>query len=108
MHHDDWRRRHPEFQTPRLVRNMALRDQLRVVAEARGTSVAAIALAWVLCWPQVTGTIVGASTAGQVDGWLPAASLSLTSAELDSITRAIHETGAGSGPMRPQASTTST
>lgn len=108
LHPDDWRRRHPDYQPPRLERNLALRDRLRDLATARGTNVAAIAVAWVLSWPQVTGAIVGASTAGQVDEWLPAASLTLTSAELDAIASAIGQTGAGSGPARPQASTTRT
>ena len=108
LHPDDWRRKHPEYQSPRLERNLALRDRLRDLAAARGTSVAAIALAWVLSWPQVTGAIVGASTASQVDGWLPAATLTLTSAELNLVASAIAETGAGSGPVRPQASTTRT
>ena len=103
LHKDDWRRRHPEYQQPRLDRNLALRDRLRDIASGRGTSVAAVALAWVIAWPQVTGAIVGASTARQVDGWLPAARLKLTDAELDSIARSIHETGAGSGPVRPQS-----
>ncbi len=109
MHPHDWRRRHPEFQSPRLERNLALRDRLRDVAAAHGTSVAAIALAWVLAWPQVTGAIVGASTPAQVDGWLPASGVELTGEDLDLIAAAIRESGAGSGPGRPaQASTTST
>ena len=108
LHPDDWRRRHPEYQSPRLERNLALRDRLRDLAEARGTSVAAIALSWVLSWPQVTGAIVGASTASQVDGWLPAATMTLTGPELNLIADAIAQTGAGSGPVLPQASTTRT
>ena len=61
-------------------------------------------------WPQVTGAIVGASTQRQVDGWLPAADLSLTGSDLDVIATAIEESGAGRGPARPphQVRTTST
>ncbi len=101
LHPDDWRRRHPEFQSPRLERNLKVRDALRVVAEAHGTTVAAVAVAWVLSWPQVTGAIVGASTPAQVDGWLPASQTTLGESELDLIADAIEESGAGSGPPRP-------
>jgi aryl-alcohol dehydrogenase-like predicted oxidoreductase len=109
MHPDDWRRRHPEFQSPRVERNLALRDRLSEVARARSTTTAAIALAWVLSWPEVTGAIAGASRPGQVDGWIHGRSISLTGAELDLIADAIRDSGAGSGPVRPpQERTTST
>lgn len=109
MHPDDWRRRHPEFQSPRVERNLALRDRLSDVARARRTTIAAIALAWVLAWPEVTGAIAGASTPGQVEDWIHGGSITLTDAELDLIADAIRDSGAGSGPVRPpQESTTRT
>ena len=43
---DDWRRRSLEFQEPRLSRNLALRDALRPIAQRRGTTVSAAAVAW--------------------------------------------------------------
>ena len=98
---DDWRRRHPEFQSPRLERNLALRDALRRIAEAKSTTVGAIAVAWTLSWPQVTGAIVGASRADQVDGWIDGASIDLSKQLLDDIAVAIAKSGAGSGPTRP-------
>src|SRR5688500_16178136 len=57
---DDWRRRAPEFQPPRLERNVALRDALRPIAARHGATVSAVAVAWTLAWPGVTGAIVGA------------------------------------------------
>ena len=108
LHPEDWRRRHPEYQQPRLRRNVDLRNRLRAVATTRAVTVAAVAPSWVLAWPQVTGAIVGASTRGQVDGWLPAMDLTLSDEELDAIADAVRESGAGSGPPRPQASTTRT
>lgn len=104
LHPHDWRRRHPEFQPPRLERNLQLRDALRDIARAHETTVAAIAVAWVLSWPQVTGAIVGASRSDQVDGWLPAANITLDENELDTIAKTIAESGAGSGPARPPGS----
>ena len=95
---DDWRRVSPQYQPPRLARNLALRDELRPIAERHGVSVAAVAVAWTLAWPGVTGAIVGARNPKQVDGWLPAASLTLDAADLSSIASAIAQTGAGSGP----------
>jgi len=98
---EDWRRNHPEFQPPRLQRNLALRDALRPMAKTKSTTVGAIAVAWTLSWPQVTGAIVGASTAEQVDGWIDGASIELSEQDLDEIAAAIETTGAGSGPSRP-------
>ncbi|MGC8626877.1 MAG: aldo/keto reductase [Acidimicrobiales bacterium] len=98
---DDWRRRDPEFQGERAQRNLALADALAPVAERHGTTRAAVAIAWALAWPGVTGAIVGARSASQVDGWLPAATLELTEADLDEIAEAIEATGAGYGPSRP-------
>jgi aryl-alcohol dehydrogenase-like predicted oxidoreductase len=97
---DDWRRRSPEFQSPALERNLALRDALRPIAARHGSSVSAVAIAWVLAWPGVTGAIVGARSPRQVEGWLPAAALALTPQDLDEIAAAIQTSGAGIGPTR--------
>ena len=98
---DDWRRRSPEFQPPRLARNLALRDALRPVARRHGATVSAVAVAWTLAWPGVSGAIVGARSARQVEGWIGAAALQLTAADLDEIAVAVERTGAGAGPTRP-------
>src|SRR5881628_2503860 len=101
---DDWRRRGPQFQGPNLSRNLALRDALKPIARRYGTTVSAVAVAWTLAWPRVTGAIVGARTPAQVDGWVRAATLDLTATDLDEIARAITRTCAGSGPVRPVGS----
>ena len=98
---DDWRRRSPDFQEPRLSRNVALRDALRPVAERHEATVSAVAVAWTTHWPGVTGAIVGARSPEQVDGWVGAAALELTPADLAEIAAAVEHTGAGSGPVRP-------
>jgi aryl-alcohol dehydrogenase-like predicted oxidoreductase len=95
---DDWRRRGLEFKSPNLERNLLLRDALKPIAAKHQTTVGAVAIAWVLTWPGITGAIVGARSAEQVNGWLPAASLVLDSQDLDDITRAIEQSGAGTGP----------
>jgi aryl-alcohol dehydrogenase-like predicted oxidoreductase len=96
---NDWRRRAPEFQQPSLGRNLALRDALRRIGQRHDTSVSALAVAWVLTWPGVTGAIVGARTPAQVDGWINAASITLAPEDLDEIAAATRQTGAGWGPL---------
>jgi len=98
---DDWRRRAPHFQEPNLSRNLALRDALAPIASHRGVNVGAVAVAWTLAWPGVTGAIVGARSPDQVDGWITAAGLELDPGELALIAGALERTGAGSGPLRP-------
>jgi aryl-alcohol dehydrogenase-like predicted oxidoreductase len=99
---DDWRRRSPDFRPPKLGRNLALRDALRPIARQHGTTVSAVAVGWTLAWPGVTGAIVGARSPDQVDGWIAAATLELTLADLDQIAKAIGQTGAGTGPALPR------
>lgn len=98
---DDWRRNAAEFQEPNLGRNLALRDALRPIAERHACSVSSVAVAWTLCWPGVTGAIVGARTPEQVDGWIQAATLQLTPEDREEIASAISRTQAGSGPLQP-------
>jgi aryl-alcohol dehydrogenase-like predicted oxidoreductase len=98
---DDWRLGSANFQTPKLERNLALRDALIPIARRHNTTVSSIAIAWTLVWPGVTGAIVGARSAEQVDGWIGAATLALTAQDLDEIALAIERTGAGAGPTRP-------
>jgi len=99
----DWRSRNAEFTGDRLQRNLAFADALRPVAARHDTSVASVAVAWTLCWPGVTGAIVGARTPAQVDGWLDAASLELSDSDLHEIAAALDRTGAGDGPPLPRA-----
>ncbi len=107
MASDDWRRRGPEFQEPKLGRNLALRDALRPIAARHGVSVSSVAIAWTLSWPGLSGAIVGARTPAQVDGWIQAATLQLTPDDLAEIASAIARTQAGSGPSQPPKSVAS-
>src|SRR5579871_800562 len=102
MADDDWRRRSAEFNPPNVNRNIALRDALKPIAQRHGTSVSSVAIAWVLSWPGVTSAIVGARSPEQVDGWVDAANLELSPADLEEIKRAIESSGAGTGPSIPE------
>jgi aryl-alcohol dehydrogenase-like predicted oxidoreductase len=97
----DWRRKSREFLPPNVARNVALRDALRPIAARHQATVSALAVAWTLAWPGVTGAIVGARSPEQVDGWVGAAALALTTADLDEIAATLDRTGAGRGPTRP-------
>jgi aryl-alcohol dehydrogenase-like predicted oxidoreductase len=99
---DDWRSRSADFTGNGLVRNLAVANAIQPIAARHGTSVASVAVAWTLAWPAVTAAIVGARSPAQVDGWLDAATLSLTPEDLQEIAAAIAAAGAGSGPSHPQ------
>ena len=98
---DDWRKKSALFTGDQLKANLALAEALKPVAERHGVSQAAVAIAWVLAFTGLTGAIVGARHPDQIDGWIAAASLTLTEQDLDEIAAAIERTGAGSGPVRP-------
>jgi aryl-alcohol dehydrogenase-like predicted oxidoreductase len=100
----DWRRWHIDFThfaPPALQANLALRDRLRPIAARHDATVAAVAVAWVLSWPGVTGAIVGPRSPDQVDGWIGAADFALTGDDLDEIEVALVDLGVGAGPTRP-------
>ncbi len=98
---NDWRRKSAQYQSPQVEKNLALRDALAPVARRHGATIASVAVAWTLAWPGVSGAIVGARSPEQIDGWIGAANLALTSADLEEIAAAIERTGAGSGPLKP-------
>ena len=64
---DDWRSKNSEFQEPKLSENLTIAQQVKVVADRRGVSAGAVAAAWTLHNPAVTGAIIGARNARQVD-----------------------------------------
>jgi aryl-alcohol dehydrogenase-like predicted oxidoreductase len=96
----DWRSRSADFTGEGLTRNLALAQALRPVADRHGAGVGAVAVAWALSFPGVRA-IVGARSPGQVDGWLPAATLALDDKDLGEIAAAISASGAGTGPVHP-------
>jgi aryl-alcohol dehydrogenase-like predicted oxidoreductase len=101
---DDWRRNAPPFQEPKLSQNLALVEALEPLAARLGTTVASLALAWVLAVPGVTGAIVGGRRPSQLDDWLGADRIELDVRTLDEIEAALVATGAGTDepPQPPQ------
>jgi aryl-alcohol dehydrogenase-like predicted oxidoreductase len=87
---DDWRRTgNPEFQEPKLSRNLKLVEQLRTIGARHGRSPGEVAIAWTLRMQAVTGAIVGARSAAQVDGFIGAAGFRLSEDEINEIERAL-------------------
>jgi aryl-alcohol dehydrogenase-like predicted oxidoreductase len=81
----DWRSRDVEFQEPRLSKNLALVERLREIGRRQGRPPGQVAIAWALRNPAVTGAIVGARNAKQVEGNVGAADLYLTDEEIAEI-----------------------
>jgi len=82
---DDWRKRHADFNEPRLSAHLELVNRLRAVGDRRGYLPGAVAVAWTLRHPAVTAAIVGARGPDQVFDTVPAAALHLTPAEISEI-----------------------
>jgi aryl-alcohol dehydrogenase-like predicted oxidoreductase len=67
----------------------AVLEALDEVAAAHETTVAAVALAWLLAQPRVAAPIASARTTEQLEEILPAATLELSTAEMGRLSRAI-------------------
>jgi aryl-alcohol dehydrogenase-like predicted oxidoreductase len=88
----DWRSRDEEFSEPRLSKNLALVERLREVGRSYGRPPGQVAVAWTLHNPAVTGAIVGARNAEQVERNIGAADLQLTDEDVDLIEgKTVHE-----------------
>jgi aryl-alcohol dehydrogenase-like predicted oxidoreductase len=85
LSNSDWRSRDIEFKEPALSKNLALVERLRDVGERYGRPPGQVAIAWTLHNPAVTGAIVGARSASQIEGTVGAADLRLTDEEIAEI-----------------------
>jgi aryl-alcohol dehydrogenase-like predicted oxidoreductase len=87
---EDWRlTNNPQFQEPRLTRNLRLVERLRAIGARHGRSPGEVAIAWTLRRPEVTAAIVGARRPAQVDGFIGAAEFRLSADELEEIQKAL-------------------
>jgi aryl-alcohol dehydrogenase-like predicted oxidoreductase len=82
---NDWRRGKPEFSEPKLSQNLELVERLRAIGERYNTTPGAIAVAWTLQNPAVTGAIVGSRSAKQAEGVMRAGEIQLTAHDLAQI-----------------------
>jgi len=81
----DWRTRNEQFKEPKLSENLKLVERLRAVGARHGRSPGETAIAWTLRHPAVTGAIVGARNAKQVDGIIGAMDFRLTPSEIAKV-----------------------
>jgi aryl-alcohol dehydrogenase-like predicted oxidoreductase len=82
---EDWRTGNPEFQEPKLTKNLALVERLAAVGGRHFRTPGETAIAWTLRHAAVTGAIVGARHRDQLDGIIGAVDFDLTAAEIAEI-----------------------
>ncbi len=85
----DFRSHAPRFQGENLTRNLTLVDQLRTVAEAKGASVAQVAIAWVRSRGEDIVPLIGARRRDRLEEALGALDVQLSEAELEAIEQAV-------------------
>ena len=82
----DWRMQvNPAFREPHLSRSLEVAELLKDIGSRHGRSAGEVAIAWTLRHPAVTGAIVGARNAGQVDGFAGALGFRLSESEIAEI-----------------------
>jgi aryl-alcohol dehydrogenase-like predicted oxidoreductase len=86
----DWRRKATWFNEPQLSIALRVVDRVTEIARRHGCSAAEVAIAWTLRHPAVTGAIVGARRPDQVDGFIGAADVQLTTDDLEEIDVALN------------------
>jgi aryl-alcohol dehydrogenase-like predicted oxidoreductase len=89
---DDWRRRDPQFNSPKLEKNLAVVEQLAAIGEKHGVEPGVVAVAYTLHHPAVTAAIVGARRPDQIDGTIAAASFALSDAEYQKLRTFVEKT----------------
>ncbi len=82
---DDWRKNSSDFRAPKLSQSLELVERLKKVAVRYGTTPGAVAIAWTLRLPAVTGAIVGARNAQQAEGVMRAGEIKLTPQDITEI-----------------------
>lgn len=88
---DDHRHADPDFNPPRLSRNMRIAAGLAEIARESGHTVTQLAIAWTLRRPEVSASIVGARKPSQIEGTAPAGDWELSEAEIAAVERLLAE-----------------
>jgi len=81
----DWRGKNEQFREPKLSKNLQLVERLRVVGARHGRAPGQMAIAWALRNPAVTGAIVGARSARQIEEMVGAVDIQLMQSEIAEI-----------------------
>ncbi|MEL6327972.1 MAG: aldo/keto reductase [Cyanobacteria bacterium J06626_23] len=85
----DFRTYLPRFQGENLDKNLALVEALRTVAEAKGVTVAQVAIAWVMAQSDTIVPLVGARKRHRLEEALGALNIRLTPEDLTQIEQAV-------------------
>jgi aryl-alcohol dehydrogenase-like predicted oxidoreductase len=85
----DTRAEYPRFQGENLAQNLALVEELRSIAAAKGASVAQIAIAWVLAQGEDIVPLIGARTRERLTEALGSLDVELTPADLEQIEKTV-------------------
>jgi aryl-alcohol dehydrogenase-like predicted oxidoreductase len=93
----DFRSHGPRFQAENLDRNLSLVEALRVIAEAKGASVAQIAIAWVAAKGADILPVIGARRPDRLAEALGSQAVTLTTDDLAAIERAVPKDAAAGG-----------
>ncbi|HEX4504303.1 MAG TPA: aldo/keto reductase [Alphaproteobacteria bacterium] len=96
----DYRAASPRFQAENIDRNLALVEALRKIAEAKGVSVAQIAIAWVAAQGKDIVPLPGSRRRDQLNEALGSLDVSLGTDDLAAIERAVPK-GAAAGSRYP-------
>lgn len=88
---DDWRKRSPEFNEPRLSRNLELASLLSDIGFPYNRTPGEVAIAWTLGNPAVTGAIVGGRHPRQVEELIGAAEFRLDELAITQINKFLSE-----------------
>jgi aryl-alcohol dehydrogenase-like predicted oxidoreductase len=98
----DFRAHAPRFARENRARNLALVDALRDIAQAKGATVAQVAIAWVLGRGEDIVPLVGARTRERLNEALGALEVELDADDLAALERAVPP-GAAVGDRYPEA-----
>ncbi|WP_258177233.1 aldo/keto reductase, partial [Streptomyces solincola] len=96
----DFRAMSPRFQGDNLTRNLDLVDRLREIADAKGASVAQVAIAWVLAQGEDVVPLIGARRRDRLTEALGALDVVLDADDLAAIEKAV-PAGSASGDRYP-------
>ena len=97
----DFRAHAPRFAGENRARNLALVERLRALAEARGATIAQLAIAWVLARGEDIVPLIGARSPARLQEALKALQLDLDADDLAELERAVPP-GAAAGERYPE------
>ena len=101
---DDYRRHSPRFQGDNFARNLAVVEQVKAIAQAKGVTASQLAIAWLLAQGDDIIPIPGTKRRRYLEENAAAVALELTAAELECIEAAAPQ-GFAAGNRYPDMST---